>query len=399
MVTSPILFTAPHRLLFLTGAFQLASVLTWWSVSLLDLEGSGPGLPQPLPATLLHAPILLFLVLPPFFFGFLLTVFPRWLGFPDSTRAFYLPVGIGFASAGIALWLGLFGIVPLGILAAFLFGAAAWLWALAYMFRLAILEQSSGRPTTWHAWSILAAALVGLCCMFLATTGINNLDPLLIHIANLVGLDLFVVPVFVTVCHRMIPFFAGNVVEEYARWRPFWVLSVFWGASITAILGFALSLGALAFAGKAACACLTGLMLWKWWPRGPAPGLLWVLLIGFAWAPVAFAVAAWAALFDPGFGRGTIHLLTLGFAASLLIAMVTRVTQGHSGRLLTMPAIAWLAFAAVQAATILRFLAAVRHEQLSLLTLSAFILTAGLLPWVVRAIWIYLRPRLDGKAG
>ena len=103
MVARAPLFAAPHRLLFLTGAFQLAAVLAWWSATLLDLQGIGLNLPQAVPAILLHAPILLFLVLPPFFFGFLLTTFPRWLGFPDSTAPVYLPVGTAFAAAIVAL--------------------------------------------------------------------------------------------------------------------------------------------------------------------------------------------------------------------------------------------------------------------------------------------------------
>lgn len=399
MVARAPLFAAPHRLLFLTGAFQLAAVLAWWSATLLDLQGIGLNLPQAVPAILLHAPILLFLVLPPFFFGFLLTTFPRWLGFPDSTGPVYLPVGTAFAGAAIALWLGLFDIAPHGISVAFILGGAGWIWALAWMLRLAILELSAGRPATWHAWSILAALTFGLGCMTLAGIGLATLDPLFVHIANLVALDLCVVPVFVTVCHRMVPFFAGNVVDAYARWRPFWVLWAFWASAVLATLGFALAFPALAAGGKIAGAGLLALMLWKWWPRSRAPGLLWVLLIGFAWAPAAFALAAWTGMFEPALGRAAIHLVTIGFVLSLVIAMVTRVTQGHSGQQLVMLPIAWLAFATVQASTALRLLAAARDEHLALLTSSTLILTTGVLPWIVRAMWIYLRPRIDGKTG
>ena len=109
--------------------------------------------------------------------------------------------------------------------------------------------------------------------------------------------------------------------------------------------------------------------------------------------------AAWSALFPPGSGRGAIHLLTIGLACSLIIAMVTRVTQGHSGRPLIMPGVAWLAFAAVQIAAALRLIAATNGEQASLLALSAAILAAGLVPWAARSVWIYLRPRRDGKPG
>ncbi len=35
---------------------------------------------------------------------------------------------------------------------------------------------------------------------------------------------------------------------------------------------------------------LTGFMLLRWWPRQTAPGLLKVLIWGFAWAPAGFAL-------------------------------------------------------------------------------------------------------------
>ena len=47
-------------------------------------------------------------------------------------------------------------------------------------------------------------------------------------------------------------------------------------------------------------------------------------------------------------GRAPAHALFIGFFGSLLVAMVTRVTQGHSGRPLVMPAVAWFAFVAIQ---------------------------------------------------
>jgi uncharacterized protein involved in response to NO len=104
-------------------------------------------------------------------------------------------------------------------------------------------------------------------------------------------------------------------------------------------------------------------------------------------------------VFAPEFGRAAIHLQTVGFAASLVVAMVTRVTQGHSGRPLMMPATAWFAFAIVQVATLLRLFAAIRGEHLVLLVLSALCLFAGLVPWAARGIWIYLSPRADGRQG
>lgn len=399
MARAAVLFAAPHRLLFLTGAFQFAAIMAWWSGALLELLGVPAGLPHEFPASLLHAPLLLFLALPPFYFGFLLTVFPRWMGFPDSAPPTYLPVAVAFLLSAALLWLSLAGMVGFAIIGAFTAAATGWAWALFCMGRLAWLERRAGKPPTWHAWSILAAVSVGLACLVVAAAGLGSLDPLMVHVANLAALDLFILPVFLTVCHRMIPFFAGNVVADYTIWRPYWVLAAFWSASIAATAGFTLGISAIAAAAKLILAVLTGLMLWKWSPRGSAPGLLWVLILGFAWMPLGFGLAAWTELSAPEYGRASIHLLTVGFAASLMVAMVTRVTQGHSGRPLTMPALAWLAFAAIQIATLLRLLAAANGEQLALLAASAICLTVGVAPWALRAILIYLRPRADGKPG
>ena len=399
MVKAPVVLTAPHRLLFLVGTVQFSLVVTWWGAMLLDLGGMGPGLEQPIPASLLHAPIMLFLVLPAFFFGFLLTVFPRWTGFPDAAPVVYVPVGMAFLLAAIMLWIGLLAALPLAIVTAFGAAATGWIWALSWMLGWLVRELRAGRSPTWHGWSILAALCLGLGCLIGVIAGLRSLDGMLIHMSNLIALALFILPVFVTVCHRMVPFFAGNVVTNYSRWRPFWVLAAFWIASLAGTGAYYLSALGVAAACNAVLACLTGLMLWKWWPGTRAPGLLWVLILGFAWAPVGFAWIAWSGLFAPESGRGGIHLLTMGFAGSLVIAMVTRVSEGHSGRPLTMPALGWIAFALVQVSTVLRLAAALSGEALPLLILSAFCLAAGLSPWAVRAMAIYVRPRVDGKAG
>ncbi|MBL0116621.1 MAG: hypothetical protein IPP45_15280 [Sphingomonadales bacterium] len=91
-------------------------------------------------------------------------------------------------------------------------------------------------------------------------------------IANRLGLWAFLLPVFLTVCHRMVPL-AGNVVEGYARWRPDWLLAALWGGTITMLAGAFLDFVVLTTTGAALLAGLTALMAFKWWPRGTAPAL------------------------------------------------------------------------------------------------------------------------------
>lgn len=394
-----ILFAAPHRLPFLTGCMGLAAMALWWPVRLAAIHLGWPEPPAGnLPPALLHAPALLLLVYPAFIFGFLLTVFPRWMGQADLAARRHGPVSAGLA-AGMALaasgmWSGSDPLVMAG------FVASGLAWALGLAMLAAVLGESrrAGGPACWHAWSAWAALVVGLAALVLVTAFLAGGDSRLLRWGNTLALGGFVLPVFLTVAHRMVPFFAGNVVQGYARWRPDWLLAALWGLLVTRVAGELALLPLLAGIADAFLAGLTALMAWKWWPRGPAPGLLKVLIWGFAWAPAGFALAALAAAGVP-LGLAPVHALALGFAASLLVGMVTRVTQGHSGRPLAMAPLAWLAFAAVQLAAMLRIVAALRHENGMLLVLAAALFAAGLLPWLARSTRIYLRPRIDGRPG
>ena len=154
----------------------------------------------------------------------------------------------------------------------------------------------------------------------------------------------------------------------------------------------------------AAMMLLTGLAVWRWWPRGPMPGLLAVLFIGTLWLPVTFALYTAQSLvfaFDGGFilGRAPMHALFVGFFGSLLVAMVTRVTQGHSGQPLTMYPIAWFAFVAIQIVATVRILADVLPDPGLWQALAAVGWLLALSPWVMRIGHIYLTPRRDGRPG
>src|SRR6478752_780616 len=91
------LVKAPHRLMFFIGAGNVLLAMAWWSAWLVSTRWPDVlHLAQPAQyAGWLHATVMQYQVLASFVFGFLLTVFPRWMGLPDLPRARYLPVGIG----------------------------------------------------------------------------------------------------------------------------------------------------------------------------------------------------------------------------------------------------------------------------------------------------------------
>lgn len=399
MVKSAVLLAAPHRLLFLIGVVQLVAMMLWWLAVLSGLHlGTTTPAGGDIPQALLHAPMLVYLALPPLFFGFLLTVFPRWMGLPDMDRESYAPVAGGYGLAAFLTWGASLSGNDRLLAAAFASAALACLWGVSVLLSIALRERRDGKPPTWHGWSILAAFVFGLIGQIALMVFLLDPAGSTLPLANGLGLWAFLLPVFVTVCHRMIPFFAGNVVSGYVRWRPFWVLGAYWGGTVLLLAGQLLDVGLLRAASAAMLCALTALMSWKWWPRVQAPALFWVLIIAFAWAPFGFALTALSSLGFP-LGRAPEHALTIGFAGSLLIAMVTRVTQGHSGRPLELPLVGRIAFGGMQITALVRIGAALNEESGMWLVLSAAVFIIALLPWAVRNAFIYLAPRKDGKSG
>ena len=123
-----------------------------------------------------------------------------------------------------------------------------------------------------------------------------------------------------------------------------------------------------------------------------------------AWLPIAFALysAQSVAYLLTGvywLGRAPAHALFIGFFGSVLIAMVTRVTQGHSGRPLAMPKVAWFAFAAIQLVTLVRVGAELADDPMRWQAIAALGWLVAFAPWVLRIGRIYLSPRVDGKPG
>jgi len=153
---------------------------------------------------------------------------------------------------------------------------------------------------------------------------------------------------------------------------------------------------------------LAAFFLWHWLAWQPwkclHPGLLAALYLSFAWLPIAFGLFSMQSLilcFDGAFvlGRAPIHALTIGFFGSMLVAMVTRVTQGHSGRPLQMGAIPWATFALLQVVVLVRIGAELVPNSRGWLIVAGFGWLLAFLPWVLRSTWIYLSPRADGKPG
>jgi uncharacterized protein involved in response to NO len=395
------LAAAPHRLMFFIGAGNLLLAMGWWAAWLASLRWPGV-LHMPQPASYpgwMHAFVMQYQVLPSFFFGFLLTVFPRWMGLPELPRWRYLPVGVGMFGGQAAMLLGALGL-EVAVTVGLVMTIAGWSTGLWLLGRLLLAE----RGRTWHARSCFAAMALGLAGVLCFAAFVATASPWWAFVGIKLGTFGLLLPVYLTVAHRMFPFFAGNAVPGYVAWRPMWLLGALWALSLAHLALELLHAYAWLWAVDLPMLALSLYVLWRWWPRGVAPGLLQVLFVGLLWWPVTFALFSLQSLLylQTGaflLGRAPAHALFIGLFGSLLVAMVSRVTQGHSGRPLQMYALAWFAFVGIQVVTAMRIAAELSADALLWQTLSALGWLLVLAPWVLRIGIIYLSPRLDGKPG
>ncbi len=396
-----LLAEAPHRLMFCIGASNVLLAMLWWAAWLHASRWPGLlSISQPHPyAGWLHAFIMQYQMLASFIFGFLLTVFPRWMGLREIPRWQYVPVGAGVFGGQCATLLGALG-WHAGITIGAWMTLAGWVAALIALAPLPWREAGK----TWHARSCLAALLAGFAGLLSWMAFLLGASPLFAFASIKIGTFGFLLPVYLTVAHRMFPFFAGNVVPGYAPWRPLWLLAAFWALSIAHLaLELVHGYGWLWLA-DVPMFLLTLWLCVRWWPQGRKPPLLTVLFIALWWLPVGFALYALQSvdyLLTGEFvlGRAPAHALFVGFFGSALVAMVTRVTQGHSGRALMLPKAAWFAFIAIQVVAVLRIGAEVAKDPAAWQAIAACGWIVALLPWLVRIGYITLSPRADGKPG
>ena len=392
---------APHRLLFLAGALNVLAAMGWWAWWLAGAAARDASpIASVVPAGWAHAFLMQYQVFPPFIFGFLLTVFPRWMGLPELTRWHYLPVGLGLLTGQVAFLVGLALNAQVLVQVGAFNTLAGWVAGLAILLSLVIKDGLK----TWHAASCAMALVVGGMGLLAFVVYLHLGDARWLFASVKMGTFGLLVPIYFTVAHRMFPFFAGNVVAGYRAWRPLWLLIPFWGFTFAHLWLELAHAYAWLWVVDVPWLVLMAVWLAKVWPRGAQPALLRVLFLGCAWLPVGLVLyavqSAWfAATGIFALGRAPAHAVFIGFFGSLLVAMVTRVTQGHSGRALQLGPVALFAFVVIQGVTITRIAAELLPNGPVWQLIAALGWLFAFLPWVLRSAWIYTTPRVDGRPG
>lgn len=393
---------APHRLMFCAGTLQILAALAWWLAQLGARAYAAPLAWSAAPAWI-HATLMVYGVFVFFVFGFLMTALPKWIGAKPVARADYLPAWamlcsgwalfhLGIASAPQLLTTGL-AVATAGIL-------TGWL-----VLRRSLASRPSrriGHPDL-VLWTLPAAAFG----MLLMAVGLATTSADFVEAALEVGLWAYLLPAFAIVAHRMLPAFTSMALNCPMPAAPMGLLY--------AMLAAALAHGLLAVAAGPAwtwpadvllgAASLKLLLGWK--PRhARSVPLLWSHYLAFGWLPLAAAMlalqsgAAMAGLAVPG-GHAALHALGLGFFASILAGMMTRVTRGHSGRSVYDDRHAWPLFLLLQLATVLRvaaeFLPGPAMNWTSVAAAAVALLAYAI--WAAHHLPMYFAPRADGQPG
>jgi uncharacterized protein involved in response to NO len=267
-----------------------------------------------------------------------------------------------------------------------------------------------------HSQIVAVACGIGALAMWLAAGALATESVTLLRALTQLALWGFAATVFATVSHRMIPFFSASALPLLDAWRPMWLLWVLIGILWLELLPALVELGewplpvALRWLQVALEAPAAVLMLWlavRWGlVQSLKIRLLAMLHGGFAWLGIALALAALShALMaltagELSLGLAPMHAMTMGYLGSTLLAMATRVSSGHGGRPLAADNTAWALYWVLQAAVLLRVLAALwpaATTALALLAVAAW--AVACVGWAVRYGAWFGRPRVDGRPG
>ena len=405
------LMLAPHRLGFFLAMVLLVASGAWWAlVQVSRISDGALSLHFGLSPSLLHAAVMVFGFIPLFFSGFLFTAGPKWLGVePWETSA--LRPALVLQAAGWLVWLAGGHIDSV---LAMLGSCVAWVglaWMASLFWRLVLCSQA---PDQVHARAIGVAMGVGVLSLLGMCLSLVFEAQDIARVFVLTALWGFVLVVYATVAHRMIPFFTSSAMPGIAARRPFWVLALMvgaaWGEAGAVLAGawWPPSAPALLLRGMLELG-VGAVLLWLagvWWRvLGLRNRLLAMLHAGFVWLGLAWVLGGAAHAWHGWQGTAVwplamLHALALGCMGALMLAMVSRVSCGHGGRPLVADGLLWSLFWLLQGAVLLRLAAALWPAWgAALLPWAALLWAVVVLAWGLRMGRWYGRPRADGRPG
>lgn len=220
-----------------------------------------------------------------------------------------------------------------------------------------------------------------------------------LQVSPLLGLHL-AIALIATLCTviagRIVPSFTANALK-ITFWRHAWLDQLAIASTLASLLLWAFEAPALWLSPVAVLAALSqAVRCWGWRPgRTLGTPLLWILHVSHGWLIVALLMLA------AGLQQASVHMLTVGLIAGLILGMITRTTLGHTGRLLKAGRIETACYLLLQLALLARVLPALLWPVAYMpglhFSATAWAVCFGLYLWkYAPMLW---HPRVDGQEG
>ena len=338
-----------------------------------------------------HAHEMIFGFALPVVAGFLLTAVATWTSLP-ATRGWRLQLLFGmWLVARLVLWLA-----PQWRLVA---------WVAEMVFIAIISIELGARVWARRQWRNMLFLPVLLILMLLDSASYLCLEEPTTATRLHFGAVWMITVFIVIIGGRVTPLFTSNRLGLKLPPQPLWLDTLAIGSIIAIGLvsafvpqeGIAPWLAALCLASGALH--FYRMARWRGWKTLKVP-LLWSMHLSYLCIPLALLGLALAGQ-DPVANKNVIHLLGIGTIGGMILAMMSRVSLGHTGRPLELPRPVALAFALIMLAAVTRSALPLLEAGLTLLSwrVAAFLWIAAFSIFLYRYWPILTRPRIDGKPG
>ncbi len=343
-----------------------------------------------------------------------------WWHMHEMIYGFAVAVALGFLLTAVQTWTGVPSIKQRPLMVLFL------LWVLARV--LMVIPMTAG----WWLSAIIDLAFIPVGAFYMARCVLQvkqwrnfifvpvltlftlanfamhwgKLDANPILAINGAKAGVFLMVVLMTIIGgRIIPFFTANATGVPKTDALPWLdLTIVTGTIVTILLLFLGEITGIPTLTGLLSLALAALHVYRWsrWHfkatlRIP---ILWSLQISYLMIPLGFALFGLNQFTAAVPESNAIHAFTVGGIGLMILAMMTRVSLGHTGRPLKLAAIIPVAYVAVLLSGILRTLGDVVGLPATVvydISGTAWIIGFGI--FVVIYWPILTRPRIDGKPG
>ena len=384
------LFASPFRPFFLMCALYAVVVMTGWLGLLFIGWPVGAGF-SPLRW---HAHEMIFGVTSAAIAGFVLTAMATWTDRP-AIRGAHLAALLGlWLAARLAMWSG-------SLLSPLLIAALDTGFLAVLTVTVASTLLAAGSRRNYPVVAVLAALT---CAAGASHVGMWQASAVMARTGEQAGLYLVLLLIGL-IGGRITPAFSANWLarrgldRNLVRSWPVLDIAALSAIGITAALDLA-GVG-MASGAALAAAALNGLRLvaWSGWRCWREP-LLWSLHLGYAWLVAALLLRGLAPFSSQLNEAAWLHAAGVGAMGTMLLAVMTRVPLGHTGRALRLSDGAVLIYGLITAAAALRVGSAVGWVDYRWALAAAG--TAWMFAFVLYLAfyaWILLVPRSDGHPG